>query len=175
MVSDFVKGKAVLDYPPPIQKGIRLHRLINSFTDAHPVNKGARDYLRAEAGRYSGAFLDIIYDHFLATDASRFPPGTLVPFAARTYALLDAEASLLPPDFLRMLAYMKSQDWLANYALRKGIQRSLEGMVRRAAYLPDDARVYALFEKHYGALEDCYRLFFPELEAYAKEQYTFVL
>lgn len=175
MVSDFVKGKDVLNYPPPIQKGIRLHRLIDSFTDAHPVNKEARGYLRSGAGRYSGAFLDIIYDHFLATDPSRFLPGTLPAFAARTYALLNAEATGLPPNFLRMLTYMESQDWLSNYALRAGIRRSLEGMVRRAAYLSDDAQVYPLFEEHYVALGDCYRLFFPELEAYAKEQYTFAL
>lgn len=177
MVSDFVKGKAFLDYPLPVQKGIKLHRLIDSFTDAHPVTRAAKLYLSPAVGRYSGAFLDIIYDHFLATDPARFAPGTLKVFAADTYALLNREPDILPAGFRQTLGYMETYDWLFNYSLRAGIRRSLEGMVRRAAYLPDDAPVYARFEEHYGELGDSYRVFFPELEAYAREQFdlgTFV-
>jgi acyl carrier protein phosphodiesterase len=172
MVSDFVKGKAYLDYPLPVQKGIKLHRLIDSFTDAHPVNKTARQYLSPAVGRYSGAFLDIIYDHFLAGDPARFPPGTLKTFAVHTYTLLNRESDILPLAFRQMLGYMETHDWLFNYSSRSGIQRSLEGMVRRATYLADDAPVYAWFERYYGELKDSYQVFFPELEAYTREQFA---
>ena len=37
MISDFVKGKKQFDYTPDIQKGIRLHRMIDTYTDAHPA------------------------------------------------------------------------------------------------------------------------------------------
>jgi acyl carrier protein phosphodiesterase len=172
MVSDFVKGKAMLQFPLPIQRGIRLHRLIDSFTDAHPVNKAARQYLAPAVARYSGAFLDIIYDHFLATDASRFAPGALKPFTAGVYARLRQETPLLPPPFLQTLGYMEKYDWLFHYSMHSGIQRSLEGLARRATYLPDDAPVYSLFEQHYAELGDSYRLFFPELEAYTRQQFA---
>jgi acyl carrier protein phosphodiesterase len=170
MVSDFVKGKALLDYPPDIQQGLRLHRLIDSFTDAHPVSKEARKFLSPAVGRYSGAFLDIIYDHFLANDPSRFPPGSLKTFTGKVYALLERDSSLLPESFLQTFRYMKSYDWLYGYSLLEGIRRSLEGMVRRAKYLPDEAPVYPLFTRHYEALKECYGVFFPELEAYVRIQ-----
>ena len=35
-IADHVKGKAYLDYPETIQKGILLHRKIDHFTDQHP-------------------------------------------------------------------------------------------------------------------------------------------
>ena len=37
LISDFVKGKRKLDYPPGIRTGITLHRAIDTFTDTHPA------------------------------------------------------------------------------------------------------------------------------------------
>ena len=37
MISDFIKGKKKFDYPVAIQNGIMLHRMIDTFTDAHAV------------------------------------------------------------------------------------------------------------------------------------------
>jgi acyl carrier protein phosphodiesterase len=170
MLSDFVKGKAIEQYAPDIQKGLRLHRAIDSFTDAHPLNKEARKYLSPAVGRYSGAFLDIAYDHFLATDERRFTQDSLKLFSARVYGLLSKEADKLPDNFLEVLHYMKQHDWLYHYSKQQGIQRSLEGMVRRARYLPDDAPIYASFLQHYDGLKEAYGAFFPELEAFVRAQ-----
>ena len=46
MISDHVKGKSQYDFSPGIQKGIRLHRAIDRFTDLHPVTKAAKIYYR---------------------------------------------------------------------------------------------------------------------------------
>lgn len=172
VVSDFVKGKAWEAYPIEIQHGIRLHRLIDDYTDNHPVFKTARQYLAPAVGRYSGAFLDIVFDHFLATDAERFTPDTLAVFSRHVYKVVGARERELPAAFLQTFRYMVQYDWLYNYSLREGIARSLEGMVRRARYLPDGAPVYALFERHYEALGESYRNFFPELEAYTREHFA---
>ncbi len=72
MISDFVKGKAKYTYPGGIQNGIQLHRLIDEFTDGHPVTAEAKNYFRPQYRLYSGAFIDIVYDHFLALDSKQF-------------------------------------------------------------------------------------------------------
>ena len=46
MISDFVKGKKKFDYPPGIQKGIMLHRAIDTFTDTHEATKLAKEVFR---------------------------------------------------------------------------------------------------------------------------------
>jgi acyl carrier protein phosphodiesterase len=43
MISDEVKGRRILDYPLEIQHGIRLHRIIDAFTDAHPATREAKE------------------------------------------------------------------------------------------------------------------------------------
>jgi acyl carrier protein phosphodiesterase len=170
MVSDFVKGKAIEDYTPAIQRGLRLHRTIDAFTDAHPINKEAKKFFSSAVGRYNGAFLDIALDHFLATDPKRFTPDALKSFSTRVYGLLETNITNLPENFREVFHYMKQHDWLYNYASLPGIQRSLEGMVRRARYLPDDAPIYSSFLQHYDDLKAAYEAFFPELEAFVKTQ-----
>ena len=73
LISDFIKGKKQLEYPDSIRKGITLHRAIDTFTDTHPVTRHAKSYFRAVYGLYSGALVDVAYDHFLANDPGVFP------------------------------------------------------------------------------------------------------
>jgi acyl carrier protein phosphodiesterase len=168
MISDFVKGKRKLDYPPSVQKGIYLHRLIDSFTDSHPVTSRAKEFFRSAYRLYSGAFVDIVYDHFLALDHKQFVPWEgLENFARRTYDTLDGKTRLFPLSFQKMYPYMKSGNWLYNYRLKSGMRQSFGGLVHRAAYLDDPVPAYNIFNEHYAELSDCYTQFFPELKEYA--------
>ena len=85
MISDFVKGKKKFEFSQGIQKGISLHRAIDVFTDEHPATKEAKQYLKAAVGLYSGAFVDVVYDHFLASDEKEFSDSNLQTFSAQTY------------------------------------------------------------------------------------------
>ncbi len=76
MISDFVKGKTKFNYSPGIQNGITLHRAIDEFTDAHPATKRAKEFFRPAYRLYSGAFVDIVYDHFLSLDTKEFKDST---------------------------------------------------------------------------------------------------
>ncbi len=64
LISDFVKGKRKLDYPPGIQTGIALHRAIDTFTDGHPATRRAKSYFRSDYGLYSGSLTDVACDYF---------------------------------------------------------------------------------------------------------------
>ncbi|MEO6719725.1 MAG: ACP phosphodiesterase [Ferruginibacter sp.] len=168
MISDFVKGKKKFDYPLSIQKGITLHRAIDEFTDAHPVTKQAMVYFKADYRLYSGAFIDIVYDHFLANDKNEFKnEQALEQFCNLTYTALENNFVQLPLKFQQMLPYMKQQNWLYNYRFRPGIERSFGGLVKRAVYLTECAVAFQIFNDHYNALNDCYHSFFPLLKEFA--------
>jgi acyl carrier protein phosphodiesterase len=170
MISDFVKGRKRLDYSPGVQKGIVLHRQIDAFTDVHEATKKARSFLKPAVGLYSGAFIDVAYDHFLANDVNEFCEDDLYRFAIQTYEILTANALALPPIFQKMFPYMKSQNWLYNYENLDGIKRSFEGVARRATYLDSSSEVFDLFQRHYSELHECYRAFFPFVKAFAIQQ-----
>ena len=172
MVSDYVKGKKKFDYSEGIQKGIALHRAIDTFTDAHEVTKQAKEIFRPAYRLYSGAFVDVVYDHFLATDENIFTDASLNSFAQETYQMLKKYVPVFPEKFASMFPYMQLQNWLYNYREKWGIQKSLQGVVRRSAYLTESETAYKLFEENYYTLKDYYTLFFPGLLLHSKEVYN---
>ena len=170
MISDFVKGKKKFDYSLTIQQGIALHRAIDQFTDFHPVTQEAKSYFKKDYRLYSGAFVDVVFDHFLANDKNEFSNDKeLDSFCQSTYHNLQNNSSVFPEKFLQMLPYMKKQNWLFHYGSREGIEKSFGGLVRRAVYLSESAIAFSIFNNYYQELENCYQLFFPEIKKFSAQ------
>jgi acyl carrier protein phosphodiesterase len=171
LISDFVKGKKKFDYPPVIQQGIMLHRAIDTFTDEHAATKEAKEFFRPHYRLYSGAFVDVVYDHFLATDENEFTENSLFDFSQQVYSVLENYQQWFPERFAVMFPYMKKQNWLFNYRTLPGIEKSLGGVVRRAAYLTESDTAAYLFEKHYQPLQQCYRQFWQDVKPFIKREF----
>ena len=167
MISDFVKGNLQYNYSPGIQRGIRLHRTIDRFTDLHPLTREAKKLLYPAAGPYAGALIDIVYDHFLALDEKEEPENGWHPFSQSVYAELHARSTMLPENFVRMLPYMTEYNWLYNYRHKQPIAQSFRGIARRARYFDAAEAAFRLFEDNYPEFEQHYQQFFPELKAFA--------
>lgn len=139
--------------------------MIDSFTDRHEATAKAKEFFRPDYRLYAGAFVDIVYDHFLAKDTREFADDGLVHFADEAYSILSDYSSWFPDSFAAMFPYMRQQNWLLNYQFRWGIQNSFKGLVRRARYLSEWEPAFEVFELHYEELKNCYDSFFPELKA----------
>lgn len=172
MISDFVKGKKKFDYPSQIQKGIALHRAIDEFTDGHEETKRAKVFFKLEYGLYAGAFVDIAYDHFLATDSNEFSEHELASFSKKTYQQLQANENSFPEKFHQLFYYMQLHDWLYNYQFKEAISKSFRGLVHRAIYMHDSSAAFAAFEDNYDELKNCYARFFPLLKAFAFQKFN---
>ncbi len=165
MISDFVKGKNKYNYNHEIQKGIALHRFIDTFTDQHPSTKEGKQILKPTAGAYAGAFMDIVYDYFLANDTYEFENAeALQACANKTYAFLQQNESILPLNFQNMLPYMQKQNWLYNYQFHWGIENSFKGLTHRAAYFENSTPVFEAFLENENALYHCYKNFFVSVK-----------
>lgn len=171
MISDYIKGKKQFDYPVAVQKGIRLHRAIDNYTDAHETTKELKAFFRPQYRLYSGAFADVVYDHFLANDTNVFSSESeLKRFAATSYKILEEYSELFPPPFKKMFPYMKEHDWLYNYRHTWAIEKSFGGVVHRATYLTESKIAFEIFNEHYAAMQVCYTAFFPDLKNYTFNQ-----
>lgn len=168
MSSDFIKGKKKFDYPLGIQNGISLHRLIDAFTDEHPATAQAKVFFKPSVGLYAGAFVDVVYDHFLAKDRQEFIDDTgLQTFATNTYISLNSLAPILPERFVNMLPSMQQHNWLYNYQFMQGIESSFKNVARRAKYLDNSDACFQLFQAHYVSFERCYANFFKDVKKMA--------
>lgn len=172
LISDFVKGKKKYDYPSKILAGIDLHRAIDSYTDDHKVNKAAALIFKPAYRRYSAALLDIVYDHFLAQELSRKDTVKFEEFTNTVYRQIEKFRYILPFNFNNIFPYMKQHNWLYNYQFAWGIEKSMAGMVHRAAYLSDSKTAFNLFNVHYDELKTAYNVFFPALLNFSLEKFS---
>lgn len=167
-IEDFVENSQRLDYPEEIRKGIKLHRAIDTFTDAHPIISEAKKIFQPRVRLYSGAFVDIAMDYFLANDLSIFTEKEWKDYAEKTYLVLGNHAEWLPEKLTKILPNMQQNNWLFNYRNDWAIEKSFLHLKRKAKYLDEEIPVFDLFLNHKAELKAYYNAFFPELYEHCK-------
>ena len=173
MIGDYIKGnEALTALPEGIRKGVRLHRLIDSYTDAHPAVNKCKTYFREDYRLYAGAFVDAMFDHFIANDPQCFESETrLLTFTQDTYRNIDTNLSILPEKFQNVFLYMKSENWLYQYRTLKGIEKSFGGLVRRAKYLEtDEQSAFRTLVTNFYTLNQFYYEFIDDIKGYVNKE-----
>jgi acyl carrier protein phosphodiesterase len=130
-MADGIHGKKYLNLPETMQKGVLLHRAIDTFTDAHPVFRQSTKRLHNPYHHYSGVIVDVFYDHFLAKNWNQYSDESLENYVARFYQSLYDNYELLTERTQHLLPYMVEQNWLVSYQTTEGIQQILTQMDRR--------------------------------------------
>ncbi|OOG78050.1 ACP phosphodiesterase [Algoriphagus sp. A40] len=170
--ADFIKGKDLLQYRCEIKNGILLHREIDMFTDSHPLVKASQSYLRPKFRHYSTVITDIFFDYFLGKNWKNYSDIPLEKFVNETYETIEKHLNVLPPSFVEMFYWMKTQNWLYHYREISGIQKTLNGLTRRTIF---DSKMNeateVLLEKE-AEFEVIFFAFFRELETFAREKLT---
>ncbi len=169
-IADHVKGKQFHTFNEEIQKGILLHRSIDTFTDQHAVVEQSKLLLRPYFRKYAPVIVDVFYDHFLAHDWEQYHPKiSLENYSNNVYQLMEDNAKLLPQRANHMLGYMKKYNWLTGYASIDGMQRALSGLSRRTTFESRMEEAPAFLVKHYNLFEEHFKNFFKDLQAKVEE------
>lgn len=167
-IGDFVKGNQLEIYDSEIQKGIKLHREIDHFTDTHEIVLKSKVRLRESFGHYSPVIVDIFYDHFLAKNWIEFYPIELKKYTADFYTMIANYSSIVPDAVNNMLTYMKAGNWLYNYQFLEGINKALSGMAKRTKFDSKMETATASLEENYEAFQNEFNEFFPLLVSHSK-------
>jgi acyl carrier protein phosphodiesterase len=166
-MADGIHGKNFDTFPLDIQKGIILHREIDTFTDAHPIFRQSTKRLHANYHHYSGIIVDIFYDHFLAKNWSRYSEEPLADFTERFYQSLREHYDFLTEKTQKMLPYMIDQNWLMSYQTIEGIENVLVKMdnrMKRNANMRFSVTELSLF---YSEFEQEFTAFFKEIRVHS--------
>lgn len=170
MLGDFVHGQpAALPWPPRVIAGIRLHRAIDVYTDAHPEVLAAKALLPPPYRRYAGILLDMWFDHCLARDFARWGTPSLETYSATLRRLLRQHDALLPPPLRRFREYMEQHRLPAGYADRAVLELALRGIGQRLSRAnPLDSALPVLVQREVE-LQERFEAFFPQLQGFARE------
>jgi acyl carrier protein phosphodiesterase len=177
LVADFVRQPEVKLLPAGVQEGIRLHRLIDAFTDRHPIVHGSIGRLGGEFGWFSGIVIDVYYDHILAREWSRYSAEPLRSFADRAYAALGGALSVVSEEVGRYVRGFIDDDRLVRYATTVGIADTLSRVSNRItrrmprhALRLETAMPY-LLAADVGLTAD-FHAFYPELIGHAASHHA---
>jgi acyl carrier protein phosphodiesterase len=170
-IADSIRGNRYRHLPERVQKGIVLHREIDTFTDTHPVPKKSSKKLHKNYSHYSRVIVDIFYDHFLAKNWKAYSDEPLADFVDGFYDLLGDNFQILPDGVKRMMPYMIADNWLLNYAKLEGIAKVLNGMNRRTKNRSKMNFAIVDLEEHYDTFEAEFTAFFGELVQFSKKKF----
>ena len=170
-IGDYVKGKEYREYPPGIQKGILLHRHIDSFTDRHPVTLASKKFVSERYGKFSGIVIDIFYDHFLSANWKKYSEMSLRKFVKHRYKMLDSGFSYFPPEVKSFFPYFIKSNWLETYITLQGMGMVFKRMSYRTS-LPDHSEyAVSMLSRHYEELQKNFYVFFEEIIEYVVKEY----
>lgn len=167
---DFVHGPPNPDWPCARQAGLRFHRAIDRYTDAHPEVVAARNTFAPPLRRYAGIMLDVWFDHLLVREWQRHCTEESLPaFSRRWLGLLDAHAMELPESLRAFLAWMHAHRLPAAYGDDAILDVVFHALARRLSRpSPVGEALPALLERA-EALQRCFDAFFPELVTHARD------
>ena len=161
-MADAVKGKQYKNYPDRIQKGILVHREIDSYTDQHEIVRSGKRRL-SEYRHYSGVIMDVYYDHFLAKNWSEYSEIDLESYTKAKYELLRKNYNLLPSRIQYLFEYMSEGNWLYNYQFLEGVDFALSGMAQRTSFKSGMERAIENLKDDYEAFEAEFHMFFGQI------------
>lgn len=171
-IGDHVKGSHWKAYPEGVQRGILLHRAIDSFTDSHPMTDRSVARLRPFAGRWSPPFVDILYDHLLAISWDRYTEEPFEVFTEKMYRRLERRAAEMPLVLQDRVPKMVAGRFLHGYQSREGLEWVLDRFRRRLPGDFDTAGMGRFFFDELEAFSEDFNAFFPDLLAEARKVVT---
>ncbi len=170
-IGDYVKGRDYLKYPPNIQKGLVLHRKIDSFTDFHKIVLQSKKYMAPEYGKWAGIIIDIVYDHFLIKNWDKFCPVPLNDYKEDIFDVLQKYYPVLPERVKYFVPSFIQNDWIGTYSTPEGIVSVLYNMSLRTL-LPDKSQFASeVLHKYYIQLDSEFMTYFPELIRFVTQEF----
>ncbi len=169
-MADFLRNNEVAALPEAIQKGIQLHRKIDSYTDQHPITRQGTKRLHAKHHKYAPVIIDIFYDYFLVKNWERYSPLPLEDFMQSTYKSLSSNLHSMPEKLQARTQNMVAHQWLRSYTTTIGLEdtfRRVQQRVSRPEYF--DGVIESLLRDEV-LLNQEFQVFFPDVMRYVQEE-----
>lgn len=167
-MADSVKGNQYKTFSKGIEKGILMHRAVDSFSDHSPIYLQSVHRLQPLYGKYSGIITDMFYDYLLAINWKMYATVELKDFCREMYRILALHKDDMPEESRTILEYMTKDDWLYSYRKPEGIGKALKGMSNRMKYYFPMEDAVSELEKDLSAYNSDFSAFFPTLVEHVK-------
>lgn len=164
-LADFIKNSEVVQLPEPIQLGVKLHRLIDTYTDSHPVMRESNKVLHPYFHKYAPVVSDMYCDYLLGKHWETFSSEGLSDFLTRIYGQLLIGIDSMPDRIQSRTKQMISHNWLQSYTAIQGLGYAFMRMTERVNFPMDFSKAPKILLENELVLESYFLEFFPNLLA----------
>ena len=168
-MGDFVKGRLVGHFPAGIERGIDLHRRIDSFAGQNRHFLQSKKRIDESFGHYRGVLVDLFFDHFLAVHWDEYSDVTFRHFLSDTFRIVRDHENVVP-ERLRRVTPIIFDELLPSYREIKGIARALQRMSIRITRPNRLGEGGEELRKHYDGFYCDFCEFLPELKVFVQER-----
>lgn len=169
-MADGIRGKQFETFPLEIQKGIILHRAIDTYTDAHPIFRQSTKKLHEKYHHYAGVIIDVFYDHFLAKNWKTYSDENLEDFVKKFYDSLTDNHNVLTEKTQYLMPIMFRENWLVSYQTVEGIHHILTQMDRRTKNTSKMQFASTELKEYYSEFETEFTAFFEDLKQHVNHK-----
>jgi acyl carrier protein phosphodiesterase len=163
LLGDYVKGPLTGALPHALERGVKLHRRVDAFTDGHERLRALRVHFGPGERRLAGVVTDLFFDYLLTRHWEIFHVPALRDFSTRVYAILERHVAALPPPAARQARRIVEYDLLCRY----GEAQVLDGTLQRLGEVlrqPQTMRAAtAVAWSRIGEFEAAFLDFYPQL------------
>ena len=165
---DFVRGRDLSRFPERLERGIRLHRYLDRFTDTHPALTEARHQIRIVPLRFSGIVVDVMFDHYLAIHWDILYENSLDSHAQVVSSALREYEHHFPDSLKRFMVVLERERILQGNVRLRAIEITLSRIAGRSAKYSDLSLSIAQLETLRELLLEPFNIFFPDLQLAAQ-------
>ncbi|MGJ8661357.1 MAG: ACP phosphodiesterase [Bacteroidota bacterium] len=162
LLGDFIKGKDLSHYSKQTQKGIFLHRSIDTYIDHHPAVIDLLHILYKPLPKIAGIAVDLYFDHLLAKNWSNYHEMKLEDFIQRFYSSLNMNNPDFTPTFKYMLIKMMEKNWLYQYQYKHGLHKACQGVSGRISFENELVHGVEVFEIYEEPIQRAFQLYMED-------------
>jgi acyl carrier protein phosphodiesterase len=165
---DYYKGPMRGDLLPDLERGVKLHRAIDAYTDSHPTLLELKRKLPPHLRRYAGILIDLSFDHFLCIHWEKFSEVPQSVFNSQVYQVLQAREAELSSGSRNMLARLVEYDILDLYNEWNTVTATAERIGERFRGPNPFLEIDRALTPCQQDLEETFLRFYPELQAFCQ-------
>lgn len=170
LLGDFARGVDTAGLPEAVLAGLRNHREVDRFTDAHPRVRQMKRTFSRERRRFAGIALDIYFDHLLINHWSSFETRPLQPLIGDFYRRMSTAQGLMPHEDMRRAAgRMVEYDWFGSYRDLDAVAESLDRVAARIRFRNRFDNAIEDLQRNHELIRDGFFEFYPALQRHVDE------
>ena len=149
--------------PQAYQKGVALHRLIDTFTDQHSDVRAVNKLLHANHHKYAPVVSDVIFDFFLGKNWDLYDTRTLQPFCNMIYDVLTDHIHVAPSTTANIINRMIEDNFLLKYTSFEGLTFVFDKMSKRTRFESNFPKAIEDIQNFHDEINDRFNSFYPDI------------